>query len=65
MTKYTPAQIKKAIVAAVALALTVLCGLLDASLLPEAYVPWVQVFIAVCGSYGVFRARNAPPSQDH
>ena len=59
MTKYKPAEVKKTIVAAIAFALTVLATALQVGgILPDAALPYVNVALAVGGTYGVFQARN-------
>lgn len=57
--KYTAAEIKKTIVAAVAFALTVLATALQVGgIIPDAWLPYVNTALAVGGTYGVFQARN-------
>lgn len=56
----TAAQIRKALVAAVGFALTVLTSILATGpdLIPNDTLPFVHLFIALAGSYGVYAVRN-------
>lgn len=56
----TAAQIRKAVVAAVGFALTVLASILATGpdVIPNDALPFVHTFIAVAGSYGVYAVRN-------
>ena len=56
---YTPAEIKKAIVAFVGFVLTVLGEALAAGgILPDESLPYVRIALAVGTLYGVYQARN-------
>lgn len=61
--KYTPAQIKKFLVAAVGFTLTVLSALLQGNLIPKNALPWVLIVISVISSYSVFKVKNEPIEQ--
>jgi hypothetical protein len=63
MFGYSPAQVRKALVAAAGFAVTVLTTILatDADLISPRWLPWVHVVIGVAGFYGVFRVPNTPP----
>lgn len=59
--KYSPAQLKKSLVAVLGFVLTVFATILGISpgLLPVEWLPWVHVAIAVGTIYGVYKVRNA------
>ncbi len=60
--KYTAAEVKKAIVAFVGFALTVLAACLAyGGILPDSWLPFVNVALGLGGTYGVFQARNFGP----
>ena len=60
---YTPAQIRKAVVAGATFVVNLLTILLAVGgILPVAALPYVAVVLALAGTYGVFAARNAPLS---
>lgn len=65
--RYTPAQIRKVIVGAVGFVLTIVAALLAVGdVIPDAALPYINAFVAVAGSYGIFKAPNAPASEpDH
>jgi len=58
--KYTAAEVKKAIVAFVGFAITVVTTILAVGpdLIPDAWLPYITIAVAVAGTYGVFGARN-------
>lgn len=58
--KYTAAQIKKSIVAAVTFALTVIATVLaiGPDLIPDVALPYINIVVALAGTYGVFAAKN-------
>lgn len=58
--KYSPAQIKKALVGAVTLLSTVAVAGLGSHLFPATWEPWLNLLLAVAGTYGVFKVENAP-----
>lgn len=62
---YTPAQVRKALIAFLGFILTVVAALLSGGLIPEDWLPWVLVFIGVCSSYGVFAVKNNPVDGRH
>lgn len=59
MKKYTPAQLKKAIVGAVALLVSTAVAGLGSHLFPAAWEPWINLLITVAGTYGIFKVPNA------
>jgi hypothetical protein len=60
---YTAKEVKKTIFAAIGFVLTVVTTVLalGPDLIPNAALPWIQIGIAVAGTYGVFAARNFDP----
>ena len=58
--KYTPAQLKKTILAVVGFAVNVAAAGLGGHLFPAGWEPYIIGSIGVAASYGVFAARNAP-----
>ena len=58
--KYTAAEVKKAIVSFVGFALTVLATALAVGpdVIPDAALPYINIALAVGGTYGVYKARN-------
>lgn len=60
MFGYSFSQIRKFVVALLSFVLTVLSVVLtvNVDLLPASWLPWIVIFVAVCGSYGVFRVPN-------
>lgn len=68
--KYTPAQVKKAIVAGVVFLAQVLAVILatpNADIIPASWLPYITAFLAVVGTLGVFQTRNAThvPEKTH
>lgn len=59
---YKPSEVRKFLVGVLSFALTLIAILLEGDLLPKSWIPWVVVVIAVSGSYGIYRAPNAPSS---
>lgn len=58
--KYTPAQVRKLLVAIAGFVVVVLStSLAVGGVLPESWLPFVHVVIAVASSYGVFKVKNA------
>lgn len=60
-TRYTPGQVRKAIVGAVGFVVTTATVALEGELIPEQAVPYVVAVIGIAASYGIFRARNDAP----
>lgn len=60
MFGYTPAQLKKALLALVTFAVNlVTVALTVGNVIPDVALPWIAVFLGVAGTYGVFKAKNA------
>jgi hypothetical protein len=65
--KYSPGQVTKFLWALVGFFVTVLTTVLAVgpNLIPDKYLPWVHIVIAVATSYGVFSKPNTPPGPVH
>ena len=63
--RYTPAQVRKSLVAGAGFVITVLTVGLEGNLIPEPAVPYVVAAIGVAASYGVFRVPNDPTPARH
>lgn len=63
--KYTPAQVKKALVAAATFVVNVVAVLLAGNLIPVDWLPWVVAGVGLAGTYGVFAAQNAGYTPRH
>ncbi len=61
---YSAAELKKMIVAGLGFVLTVVTTILalGPDLIPDEWLPWIQIVIAVAGTYGVFAAQNLGPA---
>lgn len=62
--KYTPAQIRKALISVAGFVITVATAGLGGHLFPAGWEPYIVAVIGVGASYGVFAARNAPLRPD-
>lgn len=58
----SPAEIRKAITAALGLAVTLVL-LVPEELVPEQWRPWVGVILALGTVAGVYRVKNDPPAR--
>jgi len=61
---YSPAQIRKALVAAAGFLITALTAGLGGHLFPASWEPWINAVVGVAAAYGVFAVRNAPAPLD-
>lgn len=59
--KYSPAQVRKTVVAGATFLVNLLTILLAVGgILPVVALPYVAVVLALAGTYGVYSTRNAP-----
>lgn len=58
---YKPAEVRKFLVGVLSFALTLLAALLQGNLIPQSWTPWIIAFVAVTGSYGIYKVPNKAP----
>jgi hypothetical protein len=61
--RYAFSEVRKTVIGLVGFAVAVLAAFLTiaASSIPNEWLPWVQVIVAVATSYGIFQVPNQPP----
>jgi hypothetical protein len=60
--RYAFSEVRKTVIGLVGFAVAVLAAFLTiaASSIPNEWLPWVQVIVAVATSYGIFQVPNQP-----
>lgn len=61
--KYALSEVRKTVIGVVGFVVAVLAAFLTiaAGSIPNEWLPWVQVAVAVATSYGIFSVPNQPP----